>query len=72
MIQALTSPASGYTGLPLLSLCDATGATIGFVAALYNGAADQVTVFKFDANLQPVTVLVTSITDFNHLGNGTA
>lgn len=41
-------------GLPLQPLCDAAGVTVGYAAAVYNGATNQVTVLRFDANLQPL------------------
>lgn len=55
LIQALAG--SNCAGLPLLPLCDPNGVTVGYAAAVYNGATNQVTVLKFDANLQPVATL---------------
>lgn len=60
LINAIANT-NACTGLPLLPLCDATGATVGFAAAIYNCMANQVTVLKFDANLQPVTTLATDL-----------
>lgn len=59
LIQAIGS--GGVAGLPLLPLCDATGATVGFAAAVYNGGTNQVTVLRFTAELQPVATLATNL-----------
>jgi hypothetical protein len=59
LIQAIAG--GGCAGLPLLPLCDANGVSVGYAAAVYNGASNQVTVLKFDANLQPVSSLATNL-----------
>ncbi len=59
LIQAVAG--GGCAGLPLLPLCDANGVTVGYGAAVYNGANHQVTVLKFDATLQPVATLATNL-----------
>jgi hypothetical protein len=51
----------GCTALPLQPLCDAAGVTVGYAAAVYNCATNQVTVLRFNAELQPVTTLVTGL-----------
>ena len=51
----------GVAGLPLQPLCDDAGVTVGYAAAVYNGGTNQVTVLRFDANLQPVTTLATNL-----------
>jgi len=66
LIQSLGAGAFGelsraVTGLPLQPLCDSAGLTVGYAAAVYNGASQQVTVLRFDAELQPVATLVTGL-----------
>lgn len=63
LIGAISGAPSGHpvTGLPLQPLCDAAGVTVGYAAAVYNGGTNQVTVLRFDANLQPVATLATNL-----------
>ena len=59
LIQAIGG--GGVAGLPLQPLCDAAGITVGYAAAVYNAGTNQVTVLRFDANLQPVATLATHL-----------
>jgi hypothetical protein len=59
LIQAIGG--GGVAGLPLQPLCDVAGVTVGYAAAVYNAGTNQVTVLRFDANLQPVATLATNL-----------
>jgi hypothetical protein len=59
LIQAIGG--GGVAGLPLQPLCDAAGVTVGYAAAVYNAGTNQVTVLRFNAELQPVATLATNL-----------
>jgi hypothetical protein len=59
LIQAIGG--GGVAGLSLQPLCDAAGVTVGYAAAVYNASTNQVTVLRFNAELQPVATLATNL-----------